>query len=75
MLKAYLALIVVCFFWGTTYLFLRIGVEDVPPFMFSGIRQIVAGSLLVLFFYFKGRKLPSKKDLISFSISGALMIG
>ncbi|MDQ3395580.1 MAG: EamA family transporter, partial [Bacteroidota bacterium] len=48
---------------------------DVPPFMFSGIRQIVAGSLLVLFFYFKGRKLPSKKDLISFSISGALMIG
>lgn len=74
LLKAYLALGVVCIFWGTTYLFLRIGVEDIPPFLFSAMRQITAGGLMVLFFMWKGNKLPSKKEFFSFSISGTLMI-
>lgn len=74
LLKAYLALGVVCIFWGTTYMFLRIGVAEIPPFMFSGIRQVIAGGLLVLFFMMKGNKLPTRKELISFAISGSLMI-
>ncbi|CAM3301509.1 EamA domain-containing protein [Flavobacterium longum] len=44
--KAYIALFNVCFFWGTTYLALRIGVEHFPAFLFSGIRQFSAGVLL-----------------------------
>ncbi len=46
--KAYAALFVVCTVWGTTYFFLRIGVETFPPFLFSAIRQVSAGILLLL---------------------------
>lgn len=44
--KAYIALFNVCFFWGTTYLALRIGVQHFPAFLYSGIRQLSAGILL-----------------------------
>ena len=45
--KAYIALFNVCFFWGTTYLVLRIGVAHFPAFLFSGFRQLGAGLLLL----------------------------
>lgn len=50
--KAYAALILVCFFWGTTYLVARIGVAGFPAFMFMGIRNTMAGSLLLGFLFF-----------------------
>src|SRR6478672_11695813 len=45
--KAYIALFNVCFFWGTTYLVLRIGVQHFPAFLFSGFRQFGAGLILI----------------------------
>jgi len=48
-LRAYVALGLVCFFWGTTYLAARIGVAGFPAFMFMGIRNVSAGSLLMGF--------------------------
>ena len=44
---AILALAAVCLIWGTTYLALRIGVTDFPPFIFSALRQVSAGSILI----------------------------
>ena len=35
--------------WGTTYLAIRVGVRDVPPLFFAGLRFIVAGALLYPF--------------------------
>lgn len=49
----YLALLALCFLWGTTYLAIRIGVKSFPPFLFSGIRYIVSGFAILLWFYFK----------------------
>jgi len=37
------------FFWGTTFLGIRIGVETIPPFLVSGIRNLLSGSLILLF--------------------------
>ena len=45
---AYLALVVVCVVWGTTYFALRVGVETFPPFLFSAIRQVLAGGILLI---------------------------
>jgi drug/metabolite transporter (DMT)-like permease len=39
----YLAIAVM---WGSTWLFVRIGLRDLPPFLFSGIRMTVAALLL-----------------------------
>lgn len=49
----YLALLALCFLWGTTYLAIRIGVKTIPPFLFSGIRYVISGFAILLWFYFK----------------------
>jgi drug/metabolite transporter (DMT)-like permease len=35
--------------WGTTYLAIKVGVRDLPPGLFGGVRYIVAGMLLLSF--------------------------
>lgn len=47
--KLYLALFCVAFFWGTTFLAIRIGVETIPPFILAGIRNLISGSLIFLY--------------------------
>lgn len=73
--KALLALIAVCLIWGTTYYALRIGVAGFPAFLFSGIRQVSAGLLLVLFLAMtKKLKKLSWSDVGKQLIPGVLMI-
>src|SRR5262245_29940669 len=61
-LKAYAALAAVCFFWGTTYLAIRIGVESMPPFLLAGIRFLIAGGLISLYFVWKKTPWPSWQE-------------
>src|SRR5688572_30818613 len=72
--KAYLALVIVSIFWGTTYLASRIGVQHMHGLMLSGVRQTVAGVLLVGFFLLKGYKLPGKEILSRLFIIGTMML-
>ena len=44
--KALVAYLVVCVFWGSTYLAIRVGVGELPPFLFAGLRFLSAGLLL-----------------------------
>lgn len=73
--KAYIALAIVCVFWGTTYLALRVGVEHFPPFLFSGIRQFSAGVLLfaAMAVFGKLEKL-SFRDVMRQALPGILLI-
>lgn len=73
--KAYLALMSIYFVWGTTYLAIRIGVEDLPPVLFTGLRWFAAGPILFLILLLQKYKLPDKKDLIHLGISGLFMLG
>ena len=71
----YAALAAVCIIWGTTYLALRIAVLHFPPFLFSGIRQTVAGLLLLAFIFILGKAaLPSRGQLLRQAIAGFFMI-
>ena len=46
-LKIFLALFSVGFFWGTTILATKIGVQSVPPWYLTGFRQILAALILL----------------------------
>ncbi|MDZ4714313.1 MAG: EamA family transporter [Cytophagales bacterium] len=71
---AYLALGAVCIIWGTTYLALRVGVTQFPPFLFSGIRFLIAGPTLLAVLFAMGRvTMPSRKVLRQQAISGLLL--
>lgn len=50
-LTGYVALSLVSFFWGTTYMAIRVGVAYFPAFLFSGIRNVTAGVLVLSYFY------------------------
>ena len=56
--KEILAYIAVCIFWGSTYLAIRIGVGELPPMFFAGMRFFVAGIIVIIFAYIKGLEFP-----------------
>jgi len=73
--KAYAAWIAICIIWGTTYLAIRIGVGHLPPMLFAGLRWLIAGSALLIYFKIKKQKLPRGKDLLNLAIVGLALIG
>jgi len=73
--KAYLALAAVCIIWSTTYLGVRIGVTQFPPFLFSLLRFLPAGLLLVAFMLtVRKTPLPQKSVMVNQAICGLLMV-
>jgi drug/metabolite transporter (DMT)-like permease len=71
---AYSALAVICVLWGTTFLGIRIGVMDIPPFLFSAMRMTIAGVLLVLIMMIFGKvQLPSKQMMLKQALAGFLL--
>ena len=73
--RAYLAWVVLCLVWGTTYLAIRVALESIPPLLMAGARWIVAGTLLIAFFRLRGERLPDKRQWWSLAIRGVLLIG
>jgi drug/metabolite transporter (DMT)-like permease len=56
--KALLALGWVSFIWGTTWLASKIGVSHMPALQMSGIRQIIGGGLIIIYFLVRNYRLP-----------------
>ena len=73
--RAYLAWVVLCLVWGTTYLAIRVALESIPPLLMAGARWIVAGTLLIGFFWIRGERLPDKHQWWSLAVRGVLLIG
>jgi drug/metabolite transporter (DMT)-like permease len=73
-LPAYVALSIVCIIWGTAYFAIRIGVETFPPFLFSAIRQVVAGGALLAGLALTGNLRLAKRDIWHQFVPGVLML-
>lgn len=58
--KYWLAFGAIYIIWGTTYLAIKIGIEDFPPFIMASIRYFIAGVLLLVFCQIKGENIFSK---------------
>ena len=54
-LKLIISLFSIAFFWGTTYLGMRIGVETIPPILVTSLRNILAGSILLSYLLLSGK--------------------
>lgn len=72
--NAYLALVIVSIFWGTTYLAARIGVQHMHGMMLAGLRQTSAGVILTAFFLLRGYKLPEMPVLSRLFVIGVIML-
>jgi drug/metabolite transporter (DMT)-like permease len=72
--RAWIAWVAVCFFWGTTYLAIKVGLETIPPFLLGGARYTVAGLVLIAMLAARGRTLPSSNDWGRLAILGFFMM-
>src|ERR671926_1089745 len=75
-LGAYGAWAAVCFFWGTTYLAIAVGLESFQPTLFAGLRFVIAGSLL--FFVMsrqRGARLPIGREWFDLGVVGLMLLG
>ena len=50
------------FVWGSTYLAIRVGVREVPPFLLAGLRFLVAGVALYVWMRLKGEPSPKVRE-------------
>jgi drug/metabolite transporter (DMT)-like permease len=55
-----LCLTIVYLVWGSSFLFTKIGVENLPPALFAGVRFTAAGILLAMVAAFYGGRLPAR---------------
>jgi drug/metabolite transporter (DMT)-like permease len=47
-MKARIVWLILCLIWGSTWLFIKIGLTDLPPMTFAGIRFVIASLILTL---------------------------
>ncbi|MGP0074742.1 MAG: EamA family transporter [Bryobacteraceae bacterium] len=73
--QAYLALAAVCFFWGTTYLGIRIALESMAPQVLMGLRYTISGIILLAVAYFSKAHLPTGRELWYTALYGVMIIG
>jgi drug/metabolite transporter (DMT)-like permease len=63
--KTLLAFAIIYFVWGSTFLAIRVGVREVPPFLFAAMRFSVAGLVLCLWTLTRGERLPRGREWAS----------
>jgi drug/metabolite transporter (DMT)-like permease len=64
-----------CAIWGSTWLAIKIGLRDLPPITFAGIRFALAGAVLFAIIWLSRASLPrSRRDWILLGYTGLLSI-
>ncbi len=60
--KILLAFAIIYFVWGSTFLAIRVGVREVPPFLLAAIRFLVAGLALYGWMIARGERSPTARQ-------------
>ena len=66
--KTLLAFAIIYFVWGSTFLAIRVGVREVPPFLLAAMRFFIAGLVLCAWVIAKGERLPNRREWASASL-------
>jgi drug/metabolite transporter (DMT)-like permease len=74
--------LILAMIWGSTWLFIKLGLEDLPPFTFAGIRFVIAAIILLIIILIRRRPLPRRGQdwaliagtgILAFSINYGLL--
>lgn len=60
--KVVLAFAIIYFVWGSTFLAIRVGVREVPPFLLAAIRFLIAGGALYGWMRVRGTPSPTRRE-------------
>ncbi len=72
-MKSRLVWLLLCCIWGSTWLFIKLGLRDLPPFTFAGIRFVIASAILFSLIAASHIHLPrARKDWTLLVVTGLL---
>lgn len=71
--KLLLAFAIIYLVWGSTYLAIRIGVREIPPFLMAGLRFTVAGFVMWGWMRVTGTPSPTLREWRDATVLGTLM--
>jgi drug/metabolite transporter (DMT)-like permease len=75
-MRARVVWLLLCLIWGSTWLFIKIGLNDLPPVSFAGIRFVIASLILLSIVFMRGRPLPREaRDWALMATTGVLSFG
>src|ERR1700733_3989363 len=60
-----LAFAIIYFVWGSTFLAIRVGVREVPPFLLAAMRFLAAGLVLYVWMIARGERSPGVRQWMS----------
>lgn len=72
--RALLLYSICCLIWGSTWLVIKIGLADLPPLRFAGLRMALA-CLVLTAFAFRGRPRLDASQIRAIALAGFLQIG
>jgi drug/metabolite transporter (DMT)-like permease len=71
--KILLAFAIVYFVWGSTFLAIRAGVREVPPFLLAAMRFLIAGAVLYGWAIVRGERSPNGRQWASVALLALLI--
>jgi len=72
-MKARVVWLILCGIWGSTWLFIKLGLADLPPLTFAGIRFLFASLILVGLILARGVRWPrQRRDWLVIAVVGLL---
>jgi drug/metabolite transporter (DMT)-like permease len=72
-MKARVVWLILCGIWGSTWLFIKLGLNDLPPVTFAGIRFVIASLVLFAFIRLRRITLPrDRSDWLFLALTGVL---
>lgn len=60
--KTLLAFAIIYLVWGTTFLAIRVGVQEIPPFLMAALRFVIAGGVLYGWTLAQGERSPTARQ-------------
>jgi drug/metabolite transporter (DMT)-like permease len=63
--KAEQLLFIMTFFWGATFILIKEALVFIPPFLFAGVRFLIASVFLLIFLFFRNETFNLKKHFFS----------
>lgn len=69
-----IAILILYFIWGSTYLAIKFAVEDMPPYLMLAVRFGVAGGLLYALMRLRGSERPTRKEALGSAAIGVLLL-
>ncbi len=70
--KIVAAFAIVYFVWGATFLAIRVGVAEIPPFLYAAMRFVAAGVLLFAWTRWRGEDWPTRREWLACALLGSV---